>query len=147
QARPRATAARVGVVGHAGPRSTAMSTPAAVDYTPALQLLAIAALVAGALLAAWWWRQRWAGTATRYVALAVLTAFVTADLIVFGSFTRLTDSGLGCPDWPGCYGAASPLGAAPSIDQAERALPSGPVTATKAWIEMVHRYLAMAVGA
>jgi cytochrome c oxidase assembly protein subunit 15 len=123
-----------------------MSVPAAVDYAPALQLLTIAALLAGALLAAWWWRQRRAGAATRHLALAALTAFITADLIVFGSFTRLTDSGLGCPDWPGCYGAASPVGAAASIDHAERALPSGPVTATKAWIEMVHRYLAMAVG-
>jgi cytochrome c oxidase assembly protein subunit 15 len=40
-----------------------------------------------------------------------LTLFLTFDLIVFGAFTRLTDSGLGCPDWPGCYGQASPLGA------------------------------------
>jgi cytochrome c oxidase assembly protein subunit 15 len=79
--------------------------------------------------------------------LAALAAFLTADLIVFGAFTRLTDSGLGCPDWPGCYGAASPWGASTHIDAAERALPSGPVTVTKAWIEMIHRYLAMTVGA
>jgi len=124
-----------------------MNVPAPVDYAPALRLLVIAAVLAALLLTAWWWRQRRAGGATRHVALAALTAFITADLIVFGSFTRLTDSGLGCPDWPGCYGSASPLGAAAPIDQAQRALPSGPVTATKAWIEMIHRYLAMAVGA
>ena len=47
----------------------------------------------------------------RLAALTALTLFLTFDLIVFGAFTRLTDSGLGCPDWPGCYGSASPLGA------------------------------------
>ena len=119
----------------------------AVDFAPALRLLALASVCAAVLLALWWWRQRRAGHVDRRVALAALAAFLTADLIVFGAFTRLTDSGLGCPDWPGCYGAASPWGAAPAIDAAERALPSGPVTVTKAWIEMIHRYLAMTVGA
>jgi cytochrome c oxidase assembly protein subunit 15 len=65
---------------------------------------------------------------------------------VFGAYTRLSDSGLGCPDWPGCYGQASPLGAQPAIQAAQQAQPDGPVTWTKAWIEMVHRYLAMTVG-
>jgi cytochrome c oxidase assembly protein subunit 15 len=78
--------------------------------------------------------------------LAWVTAFLTLDLIMFGSFTRLTDSGLGCPDWPGCYGHSNPLSAAVEIRAAETALPSGPVTAFKAWIEMLHRYFAMAVG-
>ena len=79
-------------------------------------------------------------------ALAVVTLFLTFDLVLFGAFTRLTDSGLGCPDWPGCYGSASPLGAKAHIDAAQQALPSGPVTPGKAWVEMVHRYLAMGVG-
>jgi cytochrome c oxidase assembly protein subunit 15 len=118
-----------------------------IDFAPALELLALASVFAAALLALWWWRQRRAGHGDRRIALAALAAFLTADLIVFGAFTRLTDSGLGCPDWPGCYGAASPWGAAAAIDAAERALPSGPVTVTKAWIEMIHRYLAMTVGA
>ncbi|HEX3309366.1 MAG TPA: COX15/CtaA family protein, partial [Streptosporangiaceae bacterium] len=61
-------------------------------------------------------------------------------------FTRLSDSGLGCPDWPGCYGQASPLGAHAEIRAAQAALPSGPVTHGKAWVEMVHRYLASGVG-
>ena len=73
--------------------------------------------------------------------------FMTFDLIVFGAFTRLTDSGLGCPDWPGCYGASNPFHAINEIQQAENALPTGPVTVMKAWIEMIHRYLAMTVGA
>ena len=73
--------------------------------------------------------------------------FMTFDLIVFGAFTRLTDSGLGCPDWPGCYGASNPFHAINEIQQAESAMPTGPVTVMKAWIEMIHRYLAMTVGA
>ena len=84
--------------------------------------------------------------AARLAALTAITLFLTFDLVVFGSFTRLTDSGLGCPDWPGCYGSASPLGAAEQINAAQAAEPSGPVTWPKAWIEMIHRYLAMTVG-
>jgi cytochrome c oxidase assembly protein subunit 15 len=82
----------------------------------------------------------------RYRRLAWVTVFFTFDLIVFGAFTRLTDSGLGCPDWPGCYGEANPFLAHEEIRAAEAALPSGPVTVVKAWIEMIHRYLAMGVG-
>jgi cytochrome c oxidase assembly protein subunit 15 len=73
--------------------------------------------------------------------------FMTFDLIVFGAFTRLTDSGLGCPDWPGCYGTSNPWHAIGEIQLAEAAMPTGPVTVIKAWIEMIHRYLAMMVGA
>lgn len=79
--------------------------------------------------------------------LTVATLFLTFDLVVFGAFTRLTDSGLGCPDWPGCYGELSPFQAHSDISAAQAAVPGGPVTHGKAWIEMVHRYLATAVGA
>jgi heme a synthase len=82
----------------------------------------------------------------RYRRLAWVTVFFTFDLIVFGAFTRLTDSGLGCPDWPGCYGEANPFLAHADISAAEAAQPTGPVTVVKAWIEMIHRYLAMGVG-
>jgi len=78
--------------------------------------------------------------------LAWAIAFVTFDLIVFGGFTRLTDSGLGCPDWPGCYGEANPFLAHAHIAAAEALLPTGPVTKMKAWIEMIHRFLAMGIG-
>ncbi|GAB3628650.1 cytochrome C oxidase subunit I [Pandoraea terrae] len=84
--------------------------------------------------------------ANKYRKLAWVTVFLTLDLIMFGGFTRLTDSGLGCPDWPGCYGTSSPFAAHPEIHAAQTLLPSGPVTFMKAWIEMVHRYFAMAVG-
>lgn len=89
---------------------------------------------------------RWSRDPDKFRKLAWVTAFLTLDLIMFGSFTRLTDSGLGCPDWPGCYGHSNPLSAGESIRAAETALPSGPVTMTKAWIEMLHRYFAMGVG-
>ena len=84
--------------------------------------------------------------ANKYRKLVWTTAFLTFDLIVFGAFTRLTDSGLGCPDWPGCYGAANPFIAHADIAAAEALMPTGPVTVVKAWIEMIHRYLAMGIG-
>jgi len=113
---------------------------------PLGQVAAIGGAVAiGPLL---WWRQRSRAStpAGRLRALTLLTLFLTFDLIVFGAFTRLTDSGLGCPDWPGCYSSASPLGARAHIEAAQTAMPTGPVTHGKAWIEMVHRYLASSVG-
>jgi len=84
--------------------------------------------------------------ADKYRKLVWVTLFLTFDLIMFGAFTRLTDSGLGCPDWPGCYGQANPLQAHSDISAAEATLPTGPVTVMKAWIEMIHRYLAMGIG-
>jgi len=117
-----------------------------VDFAPALRLGLLALVIAMLPLGWLWLRQRGQDTPARIAALTALTAFLTFDLIVFGAFTRLTDSGLGCPDWPGCYGEASPLGARDEIHAAQSALPSGPVTWSKAWIEMIHRYLAMTVG-
>ena len=109
--------------------------------------MALMALVIALLPLSWvWLRQRGADRRARLAALTALTLFLTFDLVVFGAFTRLSDSGLGCPDWPGCYAQASPLGAHEQIAAAQSALPSGPVTWSKAWIEMVHRYLAMTVG-
>ena len=117
-----------------------------VDFAPALRLALLAAVIALLPLAWIWVRQRGGHTPRRLAALTTLTLFLTFDLVAFGAFTRLTDSGLGCPDWPGCYGQASPLGAHEDIHAAQTAMPSGPVTWNKAWIEMIHRYLAMTVG-
>jgi cytochrome c oxidase assembly protein subunit 15 len=117
------------------------------DLSPALGLLAFAAALALAPLAWVRWRHRPQGARPWLRALTLTTLFLTVDLVLFGAFTRLTDSGLGCPDWPGCYGTTSPLAAAEQIHRAQTALPSGPVTHAKAWVEMLHRYLAMAVGA
>ena len=108
-----------------------------------LELGAIAVVFAGIPLAYLWTRPSY----TFFQKLNWILVFMTFDLIVFGAFTRLTDSGLGCPDWPGCYGTSNPLRAINDIQQAESAMPTGPVTVIKAWIEMIHRYLAMMVGA
>lgn len=105
--------------------------------------LAIMGLLAATLPLALVWVS---GDANKYRKLAWVTVFLTFDLIMFGSFTRLTDSGLGCPDWPGCYGAANPFLAHADIHAAQTLMPNGPVTVLKAWVEMVHRYLAMGVG-
>ena len=82
----------------------------------------------------------------RLLMLSQITLFLTFDLLIFGAYTRLTDSGLGCPDWPGCYGYTTPNGASSMIEGAQLLMPTGPVTHFKAWIEMIHRYLATGVG-
>ncbi|HOB00885.1 MAG: COX15/CtaA family protein [Burkholderiales bacterium] len=91
----------------------------------------------------------WFGFRLRWGRLVALVAFLTFDLIVFGGFVRLTDSGLGCPDWPGCYGQLLPAQASAQINQAiaEQGGTHGPVSHGKAWIEMLHRYLASFIGA
>ncbi|RYY92728.1 MAG: heme A synthase, partial [Comamonadaceae bacterium] len=123
-----------------------MNQPAAYDLAPIAWLMGVGVLLAlGPLL--WVWRRNAGqGIARRLHGLTILTLFLTFDLTLFGAFTRLTDSGLGCPDWPGCYGNASPLGARHEIAMAQAQMPTGPVTHGKAWIEMVHRYLATGVG-
>ena len=108
-----------------------------------LELAAIAIIFAGLPLLYLWRKPGY----SFFQKLNWVLVFMTFDLIVFGAFTRLTDSGLGCPDWPGCYGTSNPFHALNDIQQAESALPTGPVTVIKAWIEMIHRYLAMTVGA
>ena len=116
------------------------------DLSPALRLMIMGLLVALVPLGWIWMRNKNAPVAQRLRALTLVTLFLTFDLVVFGAFTRLTDSGLGCPDWPGCYGSASPVGAQLHIEAAQTAMPTGPVTPVKAWIEMIHRYLATSVG-
>ena len=69
-------------------------------------------------------------------------------VVVVGAFVRLTNAGLGCPDWPGCYGQLTPAHAAQDIAQAVQAQGGvhGPVSVEKAWHEMLHRYLAATLG-
>ena len=127
-----------------------MTTAELVDLAPLIELLALGAVLALLPLAVVVWKARRDGVQgwpAWQRALTVATLFLTMDLIAFGAFTRLTDSGLGCPDWPGCYGEASPWGARDDIRAAHAEAPHGPVSPTKAWIEMIHRYLAMGVGA
>ncbi len=124
-----------------------LTSPPFYLLAPLLPLLLIGAGSAMVLIGWIKMRQRGNQPGTGLRALTLLTLFLSFDLVVFGAYTRLSDSGLGCPDWPGCYGNASPLGAHQAIRQAQARLPSGPVTHGKAWIEMIHRYLATTVGA
>jgi cytochrome c oxidase assembly protein subunit 15 len=117
------------------------------DLSPLTRIMFVGVLLALLPLSWVWWRSRRASSYDRVQALTLMTLFLTFDLVMFGAFTRLTDSGLGCPDWPGCYGSASPMGAEVPIAAAQSAMPSGPVTHGKAWVEMIHRYLATSVGA
>src|SRR5207237_5205731 len=118
----------------------------AYDLAPLLEVVAVGTLLAAVPLAWVWRRRRGEAPLLRLQAFAWLVLFLTFDLVLLGAFTRLSDSGLGCPDWPGCYGSASPLGATAHIAAAEPAVPTGPVTVTKAWVEMLHRYAAPAIG-
>src|SRR5450830_22640 len=128
------------------PSSNAMTVQALYDLSPLVQMMVGGAMLALAPMAWVWFRHRRASPLGRVQALTLLTLFLTFDLVLFGAFTRLTDSGLGCPDWPGCYGNASPIGASARIAAAQSAMPTGPVTHGKAWVEMIHRYLATSVG-
>ena len=123
-----------------------MDTQPLYDLAPVARLMLLGVVIALGPLAWVWVRNRHALPAQRLRVLTLVTLFLTFDLVLFGAFTRLTDSGLGCPDWPGCYGSVSPVGASTAIAAAQDAMPSGPVTFSKAWIEMIHRYLATAVG-
>jgi heme a synthase len=87
-----------------------------------------------------------ASSSPRFRKLVLVTLTATFGLIVLGAYVRLSDAGLGCPDWPGCYGNLAPHLSHQEISVAEAAQPGGPVSMAKAWKEMVHRYLAMIVG-
>jgi cytochrome c oxidase assembly protein subunit 15 len=77
--------------------------------------------------------------------LALAGVLLCFGVIVLGAYVRLTDAGLGCPDWPGCYGHISPVGAEDSpASQAD--FPGRPLRPGKAWHEMIHRYAAGTLG-
>lgn len=81
-----------------------------------------------------------------YRTLILLSLVLALSVVSLGAYVRLSDAGLGCPDWPGCYGHLTPHHAAEKIDAALEDDPLGPVSHEKAWKEMVHRYLAGTLG-
>ena len=79
----------------------------------------------------------------KLVLASVLLAIV---VVILGAYTRLADAGLGCPDWPGCYGNLVVPSHPDKVDAAEQAYPERPLEAYKAWLEMIHRYFAGMLG-
>ncbi|WP_440054356.1 COX15/CtaA family protein [Pseudoalteromonas sp. T1lg65] len=78
--------------------------------------------------------------------IALFSCFVAAIVVTLGAFTRLSDAGLGCPDWPGCYGFLTVPNETHELNAAAERFPGMEVEADKAWIEMVHRYFASFLG-
>jgi heme a synthase len=87
-----------------------------------------------------------ASTAIAWVRrLALVGLLLCFVVVVLGAYVRLTAAGLGCPDWPGCYGHFTPTGAAENA-AAQAAYPNTPLHVGKAWREMAHRYAASTLG-
>jgi cytochrome c oxidase assembly protein subunit 15 len=81
-----------------------------------------------------------------YRKLIIAALLLTVGVVALGAYVRLSDAGLGCPDWPGCYGKITPHHASEHINEALAENPEGPVSHAKAWKEMVHRYFAGTLG-
>ncbi|WP_133408442.1 COX15/CtaA family protein [Parashewanella tropica] len=82
-------------------------------------------------------------TLKRLIQFSIVFAFI---VILMGAFTRLSDAGLGCPDWPGCYGHLAVPSETHELDKAKQLYPELTVESHKAWLEMIHRYLAGLLG-
>lgn len=78
--------------------------------------------------------------------LALFATLLALIVVLLGAYTRLTHAGLGCPDWPGCYGFISVPKSEAQLAHAELHFPEAPVEADKGWNEMIHRYAAGALG-
>ena len=81
-----------------------------------------------------------------FKALVLLGAALALCVVVLGAYVRLSDAGLGCPDWPGCYGTLTVPQSETAILHAQTAYPNSMVMVGKAWREMAHRYLAGTLG-
>lgn len=89
---------------------------------------------------------RQAGRATVLLSLVRFSLLLTLMVIILGAYTRLSDAGLGCPDWPGCYGHFTVPLSDHALKKAEFLYPHLEVEPAKAWAEMIHRYFAATLG-
>jgi heme a synthase len=78
--------------------------------------------------------------------LVLIATLLAVCVVVLGAYVRLSDAGLGCPDWPGCYGTLTIPQSESAIAHAQVVYPDSPIEEAKAWKEMIHRYLAGALG-
>lgn len=76
----------------------------------------------------------------------MISVLITATVVALGAWTRLEDAGLGCPDWPTCYGSITVPLSSQAIEQGQALYPDSPFSAEKAWPEMIHRHFAKAIG-
>ena len=83
---------------------------------------------------------------TAFRRLALFGTALALCVVVLGAYVRLNHAGLGCPDWPGCYGHLTVGQAAQNADSVNAAYPDRPLEVKKAWLEMVHRYFASTLG-
>jgi cytochrome c oxidase assembly protein subunit 15 len=83
---------------------------------------------------------------TLFRRLTTAALLLCSVVVVFGAYVRLSDAGLGCPDWPGCYGQLTVPTEAEHVERAQQSFPERPVEHAKAWKEMIHRYLASTLG-
>ncbi len=81
-----------------------------------------------------------------YRKLILAALLLTLGLVALGAHVRLSDAGLGCPDWPACYGKITPLHAGGHVSEALAQSPAGPAGHARVWKETVHRYFAGLLG-
>lgn len=82
----------------------------------------------------------------RFKHLSLFAAILALCVVVLGAYVRLSDAGLGCPDWPGCYGTLTVPQSEAAIQKAQQTFPHNTIETGKAWKEMAHRYLAGTLG-
>lgn len=78
--------------------------------------------------------------------LATIAFLLAVEVVLMGGFTRITDSGLGCPDWPGCFGSMVMTNDISTLENLQQRYPEIDVQVHKGWIEMIHRYIAAILG-